>query len=189
MKKFLQIMLHEYQRNVFRWRFLFAVLSLPLFACLLSILMLVSFLPELNFKPVGYIDGAGILEAQAPAEQPVRSPLIPRYLPFLDEAQARQSLDAGEIQAYFVLADDYRVTGEALLVVSKRLSLFVRLGFSNLLQQRLLEGQPEAVIRRLQSPGSINIISAYDDVNIGPHNWLNFLAPLIASFFLTLTNS
>jgi ABC-2 type transport system permease protein len=186
MKKFLQIMLHEYQRNVFRWRFLFALLSLPLFALCMSGVMLLSFLPELSFQPVGYVDGAGILGNIEPKEASPASGNLLRYLAFESEMLARQALDKGKIQAYYVLQDDYRESGAARLVVSKRVSLFVRLGFSDLLRERLLAGQPEPVVQRMNSSGSIEVRTLDGSLNIGPRNWLNYLAPFFASGLLML---
>ena len=71
---------------------------------------------DINTTPLGYVDYSGLLAnpLPAPAPEPPDKP-VP-ILPFETEAAARSALDAGQIQAYYVLPADYLSTGRLSVV-------------------------------------------------------------------------
>jgi len=55
------VMSFEYVRHVFRKRFLFGLLSLPLFLGAMALVVLLLVRSEINLDPVGYVDESGLL--------------------------------------------------------------------------------------------------------------------------------
>ena len=111
MTKFWRVAWHEYSRHVIRKRFLFALLSMPLILALMAVLVIVVMWMDSNPTPIGYIDGSGLLKNALPqpgVKWPMRT--VP-MLPYTDENGARADLQAGKLQAYYILPKDYLETG------------------------------------------------------------------------------
>ena len=116
MKKFWRVLRYEYTRHVLRRRFLFALLSVPVVLILILIVGAVAAALSSDNRPIGYVDHSGMLA------NPKYPPVTNRFdrpveiLAFPAEAQAQASLDSGEIQAYYVLAADYKQTSNSDLI-------------------------------------------------------------------------
>jgi len=116
MAKFWSVAWYEYQRNVFRKGFILLLLSVPLMIALsVGVGMLIDSL-ENNNNPVGYVDLAGFLVDPLPAPKRGDSPgsvgdggQVP-LVPFQNEEAARAALEAGELQAYYLISEDYEVS-------------------------------------------------------------------------------
>lgn len=98
-------------------------------------------------KPQGYVDLAGVVTT------------MPEGLPegllvaYPDEAAAQQAMDAGEIEQYYMLADDFLKTGEVILV-QKSFSPFEQLDGGNVFEYVVthsLTGDRDAAVL-LQNP-------------------------------------
>lgn len=112
MSKLWLVARHEYRRHVLKKGFILAVLSLPLLVVLILGIGTFAELSEYNGKDVGYVDLAGLLSN--PIDAPIRqsSPRIFYRKPvamvaYRTQEAAQSALDAGDIQAYYVLAADY----------------------------------------------------------------------------------
>ena len=103
----------EYKQHVLKKGFVLAVLSLPLLVVLILGTGTLAELSEYNGKDVGYVDFAGLLANPIPAPSRQSSPMSSLYqkpvamVAYQTEEAARSALDAGDIQAYYVLAGDY----------------------------------------------------------------------------------
>jgi len=118
MSKLWLVALNEYKRNVFKKSFILALLSVPLMVGFTVGLGLIMTSLEENDAPVGYVDYAGFLENPLPA--PVdRSDKPIEFIPYKTESEARQALEAEEIQAYYVLASDFGETSQVELLYLK----------------------------------------------------------------------
>lgn len=118
MKKILTILKNEVVTLISRPSFWLATLGLPLVAALIfgviggvrrnqaasQTVAQVFFGPQ-EMRPEGYVDLSGIIR-QIPSELPAGL-----LLPFPDEESARQALEAGEIQGYYVIPADYLERG------------------------------------------------------------------------------
>jgi ABC-2 type transport system permease protein len=101
MKKFWTIFKHEYIRHVLRKRFLFALLSLPIWLLVMVVIAAASVLMQLNRDPMGYVDLSGVLAngGRLPRISSEPDMFDVEFLPFASEAEARAALDGKQIQA------------------------------------------------------------------------------------------
>ncbi|KAF0108510.1 MAG: ABC-2 type transport system permease protein [Chloroflexi bacterium] len=181
MKKFWLIFWNEYKRHVMRKRFIFAILSMPFFVGLMVLIGFVSVWLQFNDKPVGYIDSYDILEypQQVPKKEksifdPVKSVAYP------DEESAKAAMIKGEIQAYFILQETYRSTGEVTMVSNIKPGNNARGDFGEFLSYNIIKGLPEPVIKRLNDGNKLIIRSLDGAREIGAENWMVMLLPLLA---------
>lgn len=119
------VALYEYRRHVSRGSFVMLLLSMPLLVAFsVGIGYLMGSL-ENNSDAVGYVDLAGLLADPIPAPRSGSSPNDvgdPRAVPliaFATEEEARAALEAGDIQAYYVVTADYMETNRVELVYIK----------------------------------------------------------------------
>jgi ABC-2 type transport system permease protein len=122
MSKLWLVAKYEYVRHVFKKSFILATLSMPLILALSVGLGWLIESMENNDAPVGYVDHAGFLADAITAPQRVASPnnpsvsdLVP-LIPFQTEEEAQEALGLKAIQAYYVVAADYRQTNQVELV-------------------------------------------------------------------------
>ncbi len=120
MGKFWRIVVYEYSRNVFRRRFLFGLLSIPLLMVGMGLLFVLLIRNEVDTRPVGYVDRSGLLAnpVSPPRPDPPDRPV--EFVPYPAEQDAEAALQAEQIQAYFVLGEDYLETSQAELVSLKQ---------------------------------------------------------------------
>jgi ABC-type Na+ efflux pump permease subunit len=114
MNKLWRIVLHEYRRNVLKRGFILALLSVPI---MLSVNIGMGMFLESrknNYAPLGYVDQSGLLADPIPAPLASHVKRVP-LRPFPTEEHARAALEAGAIQAYYVLSARFVSTGRAEL--------------------------------------------------------------------------
>jgi ABC-2 type transport system permease protein len=180
MSKFWKVVQHEYTRHVLRRRFLFGLFSVPLMVVLMIGVVLLIALSQENGKPVGYVDLSGLLFQSVPLPQPGALQKSVQFIPFSGEAQARQALDSGEIQAYFILEADYLKSGDARLVSFKDPSQGAQDQFRAFVRANLLASQPVDVARRLSQGDNLLVRSADGSRQLGHGDWFNLLLPIFA---------
>ncbi len=77
--------------------------------------------------PVGYVDRNGLLENRQlipTMEAPIAPLLKPiEFLPYKNEADARKTLDAEQIQSYFVIPADFIETRTSSMLLPKKLQI------------------------------------------------------------------
>ena len=107
---------YEYGRLVFTKRFILTLLSLPLIIALLVGVVALTVSVETDSDAVGYVDHAGVLadplyppQRGSSPDGPSMSEPVP-LIAFESEDAARMALDAGEIQAYYMISADYEDT-------------------------------------------------------------------------------
>jgi ABC-2 type transport system permease protein len=146
MSKILGVALYEYRRTVFKKNFILALLGVPLIIALnIGVGLLMESL-ENDSSPVGFIDHAGLLASPVPPTSGSTSP-VP-FVRFDSEPLARAALDRGEIQAYYVVAANYRQTGHVDLVYRDEPGRNAAGQFRDLVQINLAAGQPPDIARR-----------------------------------------
>src|SRR5690606_8727733 len=108
MSKVWTIITYEYRRHVLRKRFLFALLSIPLWLLIMAVVAVLAVVLTLDNTPIGYVDHSGVL-ANPVAPSAEEGPLFTELemIPYPQEQAARTDLDAGKIQAYYVLEADF----------------------------------------------------------------------------------
>ncbi len=182
MKRMALIAAHEFRELVWRKRFLFTLFSLPLFMLFMVVLTVISVKLTMSTKPVGYVDEAGILDASLPVPLARDEDKI-ELIPYPDEAAARADLDAGKLQAYYVIAADYPTTRDVRLVYHKRPSSLVQGQFTRFVQVNLLADYPPQVRERIVTSPRVNL-QIVGDARAFPNGEpdLGFFVPLILGF-------
>jgi len=187
MAKLIRIALHEYRRNVFRRSFLLALLSVP---AMVAGVVGVGILMEsrgVNQAPVGYVDHAGLLA------QPVAAPVAGfgkpvQFAPFESEQGARAALDAGKVQAYYVVEADYFKTRDVDLVYVHPPGVNATRQFYDLVRISLLAGHPQDYARRALLVGDNIITTSLDGRRHVPSGGPTFaiLMPLLIGLVFLL---
>ncbi len=158
MSKLWLVALNEFKRNVFKKSFILALLSVPLLIGFNVGLVLIMTSLEKNDAPVGYVDHAGLLVNPLPA--PVgRSEKPIEFIPFKIESEAREALEAEEIQAYYVLAPDYHETSQIEMLYLKEPGTNATRQFYDFIQINLLREQPPEIARRATVRSEVTIRS------------------------------
>lgn len=141
MNKVWLIAINEYKKNVFKKSFILVLLSVPLFIGLsVGMGVIIESLEE-DDNPIGYVDHSGVLENPIPG--PVEENKDPiEIIAFGSEQEAQQSLESNEIQAYFVIQQDYVQTLNAELVYVKEPGRRATQQFYDFLQTNLLSDLP-----------------------------------------------
>jgi ABC-2 type transport system permease protein len=187
MRKVWTIFKHEYTRHVLRKRFVFTLLSVPLWIVVMVAAGVISVLAVTNNTPAGYVDQAGVIvTSQLPPPQQ-EGPFDIELRPYGGEAEARQALDAGTIQAYFVIPEDYPENGRARIVYLEEPDGSVYGEFRELLRASLLRDQPPQVTRRVLEGPQLAINTVQENRQVAERNWFKIAAPLAAGFFLIVS--
>jgi len=187
MNRILRVALYEYRRNVFKKSFLFTLLSIPLMVAFGVIMGFVLTSLQNNDLPVGYIDQAHVLDKaiQAPVSDQVE---LVDFIPFQSEDVARASLEAQEIQAYYIIPADYRETRHIEIVYAKKPGENANIQWYDFLQINLLSDQPTEIAYRIASGTDVTVRSLDGKrtmANSGP-TFGNFMPLIISMAFLAL---
>jgi ABC-2 type transport system permease protein len=178
MRKILRVMYFEYVRHVFRKRFLLSLFSLPLFIGVMALVVLLLVRSEINFKPIGYVDIAGVLPNSAGDYQGGLVDL----LQFKTQDQADLALLAGQIQAYYVLDSDYLESRQAKLVAIDQPSNAATDQFAYFVRANLLAEYPEEIVRRLIEGNQLILRTADGSRQFAQGDWLGFMLPFMVGF-------
>jgi ABC-2 type transport system permease protein len=193
MNNFWRVAVYEYKRNVFKKSFLFTLLSVPFFIALSIGLGLVIESSRKETRPVGYVDHAGVFTEAAltPEIRALRAAEYDDPIEFVaypTEAEALAALEAGDIQAYYLLQADYLDTRR---VEQKYIELpreNAEYQFFDFLQLNLAAGQTPEIAARLAA-GTEVIVRSLDGSRFLPNSGPTFslMMPLfIALAFLAM---
>lgn len=189
MSKIWQIVKYEYRRHVFQKRFLFSLLSLPIGAAAMILVALIVAAFSIDTSPVGYIDRAGILQNtdRSGEESSIFEPII-EFKAYQEEDQARADLEDENIQAYYVIPEEYPQSPEIELVFydepgSGVKSQFIRLMRNNLEAFKELDLQ---VQQRLQEGGTVTVTSLDGSREMREDQWFLIFTPFIAGIMFLI---
>jgi ABC-2 type transport system permease protein len=189
MKKVWPIAAHEIRRNVYKRSFLLSLFGVPFIIALsLSLgLILESFRQRAGI--IGIVDLSGLLaDAALPAE--IRSRVEAGYdapvsfTLYAGEDAALADLTSGNLEAYFLLPEDYRQTGWVEVVFTKEPASTVWRQFRDLLQAALLASEPPDTAARLVT-GSEFVVRSFDglrEVATASGPTFDLLMPLFIAF-------
>lgn len=187
MGKLLLVARYEYLRFVRRRSFLLAVLSLPL------LLILIVAAGELAKRSgvgpaIGYVDEAGLLRVEV-LESSVSEELREAVVrPFTSVESGRTALEAGEIDALFVLPADYlqdrslqASTGENGLAAEARAA------FGDFITASLAVTYESRVAERLVRAPHVTVRSVADSRELEPSSaFPHFAVPFVAGFLFIM---
>lgn len=194
MTKVWHIIKNEYTKHVFQKRFLLSLLSLPgLIVLMVGVGLLVGLL-SIDRSPVGYIDHSGILSDPIPLEKrsSIFDPKI-EFTAFNNEEQAREALDQEEIQAYYVIPEDYPQKLDVDLVYLDSPDSEIQEQFDQFVKQNLdsYQALDPQIKERLEEGSMITISSLDGSRKMRQDQWYITLVPFIAGimFFVVVMTS
>lgn len=183
MRKFWLMAKHEYLKTVRRRAFWLATLGVPL---LMVVIMAVSVAVTIgggDERPLGYVDHAGILATGVYPDLEEGEKFTEMHA-FADEAAARAALEAGQIQAFYVLPADYFQSRQVSLYYwDDRPGEAVQADFDDFMQANLMAGLPDDVQWRVREGVDLTVRSADGRHEASGEDVINFLVPLIAGLF------
>ncbi len=180
MKKIWLVAVNEYRRHVFNRRFLLGLLSVPLVILLMVGLVFLILNLQTNTTPIGYVDASGLLSQPVPGPTPSWPDKPVPVVPFSTEAQARAALQAGQIQAYYLIPADYLTSGELRVVHNEPIKDGSRQQFYNFLGANVLKNTDPVVANRLVNGADVTVVSADGSRSLSGDDWFSFLIPMIA---------
>jgi len=184
MRNFWLIAKHEYLKIVRQKSFLVGTLWVP---AMIIVVMGVSILASLGQRgklPLGYVDYTGLLSDAVPLTVGADGKASVTMRAFPDEDAALAALEVGEIQAYYVLPEDYITSGRAqLFYLNQRPGSVTRDDFNSFLRANLLAGYPDDVQQRLLEGSAITFRSSDGSQELESRNVFSFIIPFAAAFF------
>jgi len=188
MNKFWIVFSHEYLRHVKRKRFILGLISIPLFmAVIMGVSILAAALSEDN-RPVGFIDQSGLFKDAQP--QPAkRSGLFVtqvKIVPFANETEARNALDDGEIQAFYIIQPDYYATGNVKMIAQDSVDSNIHRDFSEYLLAHLLKNENPTIRTRILEGPELVLRTFDSDQQFNSRNPFGFLIAIFSGVIFML---
>jgi len=181
--KIWHIIKYEYSRHVFQKRFLFSLLSLPMAVIAMVGVVLLMGVFSMDSTPVGYIDHSGILADPLRLETSgdIFDPMI-EFRAYQDEDLARTDLEAGEIQAYYILPEDYVESLSVELFYLEEPGSGVQSQFRSFVRRNLMEAENiDPQLEKRLSEGSLVTVEALDGSRtMREDQWFLIFTPFIA---------
>ncbi|MBT3241157.1 MAG: ABC transporter permease [Chloroflexi bacterium] len=180
MNKIWKIAIYEFKRHVFQKRFIFSILGIPLFFLFMvgMIFLLVKF--QNNEKPIGIIDPGNKIDSTIVIPEAADLDLPVEIIDFSNEDVALAALEEEQIQAYFLLPENYPENTEVSVYFSEKPGDNAYDHFRNLLRANLLQNQSENTINRILE-GFNPIIRTPDGLReFSERNAINLALPGIA---------
>lgn len=193
MTKIWQIIKHEYIRHVRENKFLISLLSLPIMVVVIFAVAIIVILFSIDDTPVGYIDHPGILTQAYQREQDSFSNPKIDFLSFEDKAQAQSALESKEIQAYYIIPEDYSSTLQVELYYLDEPASDVQSQFDQFMRQNIdtLQGLDPQVVNRLENGSQITISDLDGEREMGEDQWYLIFTPFVLGlmfFFVVMTS-
>lgn len=188
MDKFWQIVKYEYTRHVFRKRFLMALLSLPLMVVFLLGVTLLSGAVMTDRSPVGYVDYSGLLTDPITTGKQgnVFEPSI-TMIAYSTEADAMDAMNKNDIQAFFVLPENYPAEMTVPLQYNSEPDNNVQLQITNFVRANLFKTEPDQIQARLDQGTNFTFQSRDGSREFGDDQWYNLIVPaLVAILFVVV---
>lgn len=177
---------HEYLRMVRRRAFLIGTLVVPLLIGAVMAVGIYLAIGERDDRPLGYVDRSGVLSADV--QSPFEEDHAVELRRFDDADAAQAAMKAGQIQAYYLLPEDYIASGQLELYYWEDAPAdSIRTEFDDFLRANLAAGLPADAQRRAIEGPSITVRSADGRREINSRNWTAFVLPFVASFFLVMS--
>ncbi len=187
MKKFWLVFRYEYLRHVLRKRFLFALMSIPLFILLMIGVVFLTVWLQSDMSPAGYVDLSGRLANARPV--PEQSDiLIPNtvFRPYATADEAQRDLQAGAIQGYFVLPVDYFQSGKIQYIAQEGIKERTQTDFREFLRFNLVRDYPEQVRARAVKGAEITIRSLDGSRSAAESDFMSVIIPFLSGLIFII---
>ncbi len=178
---------HEYRQHVLNRGFLAAILSVPLLLGLIVGMGSLAESMQQDGRPVGYVDDSGWLSNPVSLPEESRSPLDRLFekpvslLRYDTPEAANGDLEAGKIQAYYVLAEDYMQSMQVELVYIKPPGENATQAFWGFLQVNWLADQPAQIAHRAVQGSTLIVRTPDGSHELVEGQVLGILVPILLS--------
>ena len=184
MRKLWLVARHEYLQEILKKSFLLATLGIPV---LIAVVMGVSIyiaVRNTDERPLGYVDRSGLLAHTVMPRLDPGAKMV-ELRTFADQERANAALEAGDIQAYYVIPADYMQT--------RRVQLYfwdndpddaVRSDFRQFLRANLAAPLPDEIGARVQKGINLTVRSLDGKREFSESRFINLILPFAAGFFL-----
>jgi ABC-2 type transport system permease protein len=188
MNKTWLVIKHEYLKHVKKKRFILAILSLPLFILLMVAIGFLSVIFQYDSTPVGYIDRSGILENSIDykAEAPIGFLKPIDFILYTDESEAKLALNDNNIQAYYVVDENFNETREIKVIANEAPDSSVNSEFYTFFKINVLKDLPKEISERLIEGANFEVKSTEEQKSANEDNVLVFLLPFLAGFLFIM---
>jgi len=183
---------HTYWERVRTRSFLFTTFGLPLLMVGVMVISILVSLGRIDDRPLGYVDRSGLLNPKVLDRPNATNTRTVEMQAFDTEEAAREALEAGEIQAYYVVPEDYLETEDLRLYYwDEDPAVTILFNFNRFLRTSLIEMQPQEVAAILTEGIDLTVRSADGSKSFSSGNLLSFFLPflLATSFFFSINNS
>ena len=183
--KFWYVAMYEYRKHVFQKKFILAVLSVPL---VLGVSIMAGFIASQinrNEAPVGYVDLSGVLANPVAVPEDIASKDPVEIIPFSNEDSATAALENDQIQAYYLLPEDYQDSREVTLFYIDKPGENAQDDFFDFLQANVSAGVPEKVALRAQKGFDLTVRSVDGKREFSEEKIINLILPVIFGFIFT----
>lgn len=187
MSKIWQVIRYEYLRHVLRKRFILSLLSVPFFIIFtIGIGVLTGVLMN-DWRPIGYFDRSGAFaDARVPADMETRFSRSIEILRFDSAELAEKAVQSGEIQAAFIIEDDYMETGAVTVIVNDKLSDNASQSFHRFMLFNLVTDKPDEIKQQILEGPELVFRSLTDEREFHSNNILGILVPLFSGILLVI---
>ena len=178
---------YQFEEQARQRSFLVLLFSLPLFLMMILGMDILFKHLQQSHTTLGYVDAAGLL---ADTSLTTVGDEV-RLASFATVEEARVALEAGQIDAYYVLPAGYRDSRRAELVYLEPPPSLVWWHFANIVRLNLMAGQPGMVVDRILGGTAVTVRAAGRDLPAGGPS-AGQAVPLLAAgifAFLVLTTS
>ena len=194
MNKIWKIISYEYRKHVFQKKFMFSLLSFPIVVLVMvGMVFLIAFFST-DSSPVGYIDHSGILDnpIRDSQEGNIFEPVVD-FLPYASEEQAEIDLNNGEIQAYFILPENYPENRDVKLFYLDVPDYSIVTQFQDFVIQNLsmFKNLEPSIAERLSEGSNITMSSLDGSLQMGQDQWFIVILPFITGLlfiFIVMTS-
>lgn len=188
MNKTWLVIKHEYWKHVKKKRFILAILSLPFFILLMVAIGFLSVILQYNDSPIGYIDRSGLLDnsIEYQAEAPIGFMKPIDFIRYTDESAAKLDLNESQIQALYVLEENFVETREIKVIANKAPDSSVNSEFYTFFKLNVLKDLPASLSDRLMEGASFEIKSTGEQKSANEDNVLVFILPFLAGFLFIM---
>jgi ABC-2 type transport system permease protein len=183
MRNFWLIAKQEYRRTVVRRGFVILTAAIPIgMIALIALAILVEGMGADN-RPIGYVDPSGTLEPGLQASSPDANNSV-QIRAYPDQETARIALENEEIQAFYVLPDNYPQTLHTqLYYLEEPPSEEVWADFDDFVRINLLAAMPQEMQTRLFEGPDITVHDIASNREFSESSIINVILPFVATFF------
>ncbi|MBN1933669.1 MAG: ABC transporter permease [Anaerolineae bacterium] len=184
MRKLWLVARYEYLKEARKKSFILTTLGIPLLIVVVMAVSIYVAIRNTDQRPLGYVDQSGLLAGAVMPRLDSGEEMI-ELRAFDDQASARKALEAGQVQAFYVMPADYMQTRSVQLYFwDKSPSDAARSDFRRFLRANLAAPLPDEIGTRVQEGVTLTVRSLDGKREFSESRFINLILPFAAGFFL-----